>query len=295
MNGFNEWTSAYFTMHGNALGGKWGAYHGLMSSVGMGFYTAAVQTVPSVEHFLNKTLDLEQPEPWYESGGQCVSNCITGQQKVCTLLGGSCNWMCSCLYGFALMPFLSEVAVICHWCPALCGALCTKTDSQIPDSISKKVTIRVTGHSLGGAMATLCALKLKLKGFENVELVTFGSPRLGNHHFSRFMKLVLPDTTARFVNGGDPVPMYPPKIMYYAHVGKTYSLGEKMREQTRRQGKDVDEELYEYKKGPCGITRKVPKAKQGHSMNAYKDSLQKCVDGVDGFGGGIDNDEMDRD
>ena len=41
----------------------------------------------------------------------------------------------------------------------------------------------VTGHSLGGAMATIAAFELSLLGY-NVRLLTFGSPRVGNSAFA---------------------------------------------------------------------------------------------------------------
>ena len=44
----------------------------------------------------------------------------------------------------------------------------------------------VTGHSLGGAIATLAAFELALLGFD-VHLVTFGSPRVGNGVFAAAM------------------------------------------------------------------------------------------------------------
>ena len=44
----------------------------------------------------------------------------------------------------------------------------------------------VIGHSLGGALATLCAMSIKcgsLKSPRNVNCITFGSPRVGNSLF----------------------------------------------------------------------------------------------------------------
>ena len=43
--------------------------------------------------------------------------------------------------------------------------------------------IVVTGHSLGGAMATLAAYDLR-KLFMPIELINFGSPRVGNKEFA---------------------------------------------------------------------------------------------------------------
>lgn len=49
----------------------------------------------------------------------------------------------------------------------------------------KKVV--VTGHSLGGALATFCALDLKLQHNDtDIQLYTLGSPRVGNEGFFKF-------------------------------------------------------------------------------------------------------------
>ena len=51
-----------------------------------------------------------------------------------------------------------------------------------------------------GAIATICALRLAMLGWK-VELVTFGSPRVGNASFSSLVKKLVPKN-ARFVNPG---------------------------------------------------------------------------------------------
>lgn len=45
----------------------------------------------------------------------------------------------------------------------------------------------VAGHSMGAAMAHICALDLKFTlGFDNVNVYTYGSPRVGNTIFKDF-------------------------------------------------------------------------------------------------------------
>jgi hypothetical protein len=46
----------------------------------------------------------------------------------------------------------------------------------------------VIGHSMGAALATICAMDIKFKaGLSDVRLFTFGSPRVGNDVFASFV------------------------------------------------------------------------------------------------------------
>jgi pimeloyl-ACP methyl ester carboxylesterase len=79
----------------------------------------------------------------------------------------------------------------------------------------------ITGHSLGGALATLAAAKLRHLRPELVAdnlrgIVTFGAPAVGLRAFKVFYG-ELHDLTLRIVNAADAVPFTPP-IAYY-HVG----------------------------------------------------------------------------
>lgn len=62
-----------------------------------------------------------------------------------------------------------------------------------------------TGHSLGGAIATLAAVYF---GDEAGPLITFGAPRVGSEQFATH----LPADTWRFVNEGDIVSVVPPNL-----------------------------------------------------------------------------------
>lgn len=53
--------------------------------------------------------------------------------------------------------------------------------------------IVVTGHSLGGALALLTAIELINNNFENVKLITFGSPRVGNAEFANYASKLVDD------------------------------------------------------------------------------------------------------
>ncbi|KAA8490711.1 putative feruloyl esterase A [Porphyridium purpureum] len=81
----------------------------------------------------------------------------------------------------------------------------------------KERPVLVTGHSLGGAIATLCAYHLsKLCGADRIVLVTCGSPRVGNYFFRRcFNERVR--IAWRIHVEGDPVPRIPK--LPFMHVG----------------------------------------------------------------------------
>lgn len=50
----------------------------------------------------------------------------------------------------------------------------------------------VAGHSMGAAMAHICALDLKFTlGFENVNVYSYGSPRVGNTIFKDFFNKIV--------------------------------------------------------------------------------------------------------
>lgn len=80
------------------------------------------------------------------------------------------------------------------------------------------------GHSLGGSLATLCAVSIKaaMKNTVRVSCETYGSPRVGNFAFvTQFNALV--DNSARFVNSCDAITLSP-KLWYY-HVKGLIQLG----------------------------------------------------------------------
>ncbi len=73
------------------------------------------------------------------------------------------------------------------------------------------------GHSLGGAMATVCAGRCKLSSIPSnpKALFTFGSPRVGNRAYIHAVKL----PHYRWVHNNDIVARVPPRWMGYRHSG----------------------------------------------------------------------------
>jgi len=97
-----------------------------------------------------------------------------------------------------------------------------------------EVGLWITGHSLGGALATVTAARL-LEEMEAGQphplraVYTFGSPRVGDRAFrSRFTELARKHgvRTVRVRNGRDTVTNVPGLLMEYAHVGLLLHLTE---------------------------------------------------------------------
>jgi hypothetical protein len=80
-----------------------------------------------------------------------------------------------------------------------------------------KVPIQVTGHSLGGALASLCAFDLVYNEHLNIKNVyTFGQPRVGNFDFSELHKRAIPNNW-RLTHAKDLVVHAPPQSSNYWH------------------------------------------------------------------------------
>ncbi|OOQ86069.1 extracellular triacylglycerol lipase [Penicillium brasilianum] len=96
--------------------------------------------------------------------------------------------------------------------------------------------VTLVGHSLGGAVATLAGLEMRLKGW-NPLVTTFGAPMVGNAPFAGFLDTVFQVGTSsqdgienpeiarirRVTHVDDPVPLLPLREWGYApHAGEVF-------------------------------------------------------------------------
>jgi triacylglycerol lipase len=89
-------------------------------------------------------------------------------------------------------------------------------------------TLWFTGHSLGAAMAAICAGRCKVSSIEStpVGLYTFGSPRVGSKRYVNHCKF---PEYFRWVNNNDIVTRVPAIWMGYCHAGRMMYLDNKGR------------------------------------------------------------------
>lgn len=95
-------------------------------------------------------------------------------------------------------------------------AYAQKTGQEVKD-----LSINVTGHSMGGAVAKIAALRLKnVSKVADVNVATFGDPRVFDLIGSQVYNDQLADKTVRVTQyRQDPVPAMSPGSFGYSHVG----------------------------------------------------------------------------
>ncbi|CAL0309287.1 unnamed protein product [Lupinus luteus] len=88
-----------------------------------------------------------------------------------------------------------------------------------------EISITITGHSLGAAVATLTAVDIVANGYNNGALVTaiaFASPKVGDPNFEKIFSTYKDLRILRIVNELDIVPKYPP--LGYSNVGEVLKI-----------------------------------------------------------------------
>lgn len=107
-------------------------------------------------------------------------------------------------------------------------------NSFITIDVLKNKKVYFTGHSLGGALATIACSRL-FPDTDN-ELITFGSPRVGNIAFSKMLKHI---PHKRVVNNNDIVCNTPPRLMNFRHHGDKIYINRLQKIQLNPTFKDV--------------------------------------------------------
>lgn len=92
---------------------------------------------------------------------------------------------------------------------------------------STKKNIIVTGHSLGGALATICSLDVQYNFRDlDVELVAFASPRVGNRAYRRGFSSLMKNAALIRVRS-DYIPHAPPMLFGFVNIVKPTFIGKR--------------------------------------------------------------------
>ena len=122
--------------------------------------------------------------------------------------------------GTLLAPHRVHVG-FCTWYKMLIAQI----DTIVREHFDQSNPCYITGHSLGGALATLISAYLAVKyPHMNIHLYTYASPIVGNAGFRDYFNKLVPNSF-RIQNNGDIVPFHPkfgsdiiPRFFY--HVGQ---------------------------------------------------------------------------
>lgn len=139
---------------------------------------------------------------------------------------------------------------------------------------SSQLNLRITGHSLGGALAQICAVSLKLDFREKVHIMchTFGNPRAGNSKFASALDTIV-DQNIMVVNDNDSVCDIPSAI-FYRHPSNIKNIS--------RRSSDVQDDDYPsafilncnfFSKVINNLCCQGPKVFKNHDIDEYINNL----------------------
>ena len=139
--------------------------------------------------------------------------------------------------------------------------------------ISNQQPLWFCGHSLGGAMATICAGRCFLSHIESnpEQLFSYGSPRVGDKRYINFVKL----DHYRYVNNNDIVTRVPPVFMGYRHSGSEVYLN---RDGKIGQLSHISKRRDRWKGFLRGLRRWKIDHFADHSIHKYIDAIVAAVD-----------------
>ena len=128
---------------------------------------------------------------------------------------------------------------------ALYPAVIRLTQS-INSRLTNKQRIWLTGHSLGGALASLFAGMLIESNIPVYGLYTFASPRPADAKFAELLNAALKDGPHyRIINEGDIVPHVPPEP-FYSHSGSRIILKHNSRETSLKEWTSIRKKVCNY-------------------------------------------------
>ena len=138
--------------------------------------------------------------------------------------------------------------------------------------------IIVTGHSLGGALASIAALHIGHSSHYRPHVYTFASPRVGNTEFTRHFRLRV-NTSFRIANTEDIVPTLPTatlRLRRHSLSVRSQVLYNKVKNLIAH---ERDLNCYEHLGSPAIFTFQAGNLTSNHSMSGvYSNAMQGALD-----------------
>ena len=163
------------------------------------------------------------------------------------------DWIVDAEVSQSPFPYTSETCLV-HTGFLSTYESCRSTILRSLASTSKKKPIYVTGHSLGAALATLCAYDLAKHGMMT-HLCTFASPRVGDPLFVKEFHTLIKQSQ-RYVNAFDIVPLLPPESIYTPISNQTWHYHHVLQEKSFAIQTDTlrgNHSIYTYIKGVSSL------------------------------------------
>lgn len=127
------------------------------------------------------------------------------------------NWVDD--FDFLQIPYLKCAGCLVHngfYYGYMTISSSVKSQVQLLLSKYRGASVYVTGHSLGGALATVAALDIKHTFNPPMKVYTFGQPRVGNGLYAHHFQSQIPDSY-RVIHYADIVPHLPPIALDFKH------------------------------------------------------------------------------
>ncbi|RKO87851.1 Alpha/Beta hydrolase protein [Blyttiomyces helicus] len=179
----------------------------------------------NIQYFVDESENLEAAFVGLDQGRRTIV--VSWRGTVQTLV----DWLADFDVVFDQPSFLSGDAKVSSGFIKCYNAIQSNVTSAVQELASQNpgFTVTYTGHSLGGATATIAAAHALtyLNGQvdpSQIFLVNFGSPRVGNSDFAEFFNSAGFGDIWRSANFDDIVPQLPPRGIGYVHVGPS-SIG----------------------------------------------------------------------
>lgn len=153
-------------------------------------------------------------------------------------------------------------------------SLLKKAQEELPNG-----DIIISGHSMGGAVATLFASYLKQINIHPRFVYTYGSPRVGDRTFAKYVDKQFGERLTRVMNDWDMITDLPPLAFGYRHTGKliTCKTGTSECQERGRMQENTGGVVMKLKR-TLRTTRNVEKCHLTYLDETIGSNRYKCVD-----------------